>query len=30
MGCVGPYLHTYLFMQKITNLMLTFQSVGMK
>ena len=30
MGCVGPYLHTCSFMQKITNLMLTFQSIGMK
>ena len=30
MGCAGPYLHACAFMQKITNLMLTFQSIGMK
>lgn len=30
MGCAGPYLHACAFMQKITNLMLTFQGIGMK
>ena len=30
MGCAGPYLHACAFMHKITNLMLTFQSIGMK